>query len=135
MTNTIEVTSAYTVTSTYEPPTTKATVFVPITLATSVPVTEVVTYPSERTETTSGGTVYVTSSYIVASTYTPPPVETTVPMTTATVVPPPPSNTSTSAGFSATTSAPLQVTSSGAQPTNKPIAVAVAGAMAFLAFV
>ena len=126
MTNTIEVTSAYTVTSTYEPPTTKATVYVPITLATSVAVTEVDTVPSEKTATTSGGTVYVTSSYMVSSTVTATPPTTTLPVTTATVAPSP---------TSASSSSPLQVSSNGAQPTNKPVTLAIAGAMALLALV
>lgn len=41
-------TDEYTITVTLEPPTTKATVFQPITLETSVPVTEVVSFPNEE---------------------------------------------------------------------------------------
>jgi len=124
VTNTIEVTSAFTVTSTFEAPTTEATVFVPITLGTSVPVTEVLTVPSEETETAIGGTVYVTSSFSVLSTVTAPPATSTLPPTTSTK--PPASHTS---------APPLQVSTSGAQATNKPVAFAMAGAMAFLVLV
>ncbi len=103
-TNTIEVTSAYTITETLEPPTTKATVFVPITLETSAAVTEVITIPSERTATSTSGTIILTSTFTTETSVTGPP----------------------------TTSAPQQV-SQGAAATNHPMAYAVAGAMALLA--
>jgi hypothetical protein len=122
ITSTIEVTNAYTITSTYEPPTTEATVVVPITLGTSIPVTEVVTVPSEETETTTGGVVYTSIIVPVSSTYTAPPGTTTVPASTATI-----SSTKTPSS-----SAPLEV-STGAAPTNKPMAYALAGAMALFA--
>lgn len=93
-TNTILVTSSYTIIKTLEAPTTKATIYVPITLGTSVHVTEVVTIPAEATATLPGSSV----------------------------IPLP----------SPTSSAPLQV-SSNAAPTNRPFALAVAGAMAMIA--
>ncbi|CZT50529.1 uncharacterized protein RSE6_11535 [Rhynchosporium secalis] len=122
-TNTILLTSSYTVTHTLEPPTTKATVFVPITLATSIGVTEIVTIPSEVTATLQGSSVFTTIPFPTKSTLTAPPV--TVTPAPATTPSPSPSPTS---------SAPLQI-SSNAAPTNAPFAFAgaMAGAMAMIA--
>jgi hypothetical protein len=106
-TNTVLVTSAYTITKTLEPPTTKATVYVPITLGTEIPVTEVITIPSEQTATLSSGTVFTTIPVVTKSTVTAPPT-------------------------SATTSAPLQLTSNPAA-TNRPAAYVIAGAVALFA--
>jgi hypothetical protein len=131
ITSTILVTSAYTITKTAEPPTTKATVFVPITLATSVPTYVEVTVPSEKTATTNGGTVYSTVPVPETSTFTSPPVTYTPPpvvlnttaIVTPTTAPPPPS--------SSTTAAPSQITN--AAVTNAPMAFVVAGIMAIFA--
>jgi hypothetical protein len=71
-----------------------------------VPVTEVITVPSERTATSTSGTVIFTSSFTTHTTVTGPPTT--------------------------TTSAPAQV-STGAAASNHPVAYAVAGAMALLA--
>jgi hypothetical protein len=111
--NTVLATDEYTVTKTLEPPTTKATIYQPITLETSVPVTQVVTLPSEVTVYLPGTTSY--ESVEVPTTLT------TVPTLTVTSVAP-----------QNTTSAPLQI-SDNAAPTNKPIALAMAGGMALLA--
>ncbi|KAK0113159.1 hypothetical protein ONS95_014858 [Cadophora gregata] len=114
-TNTILLTSSYTITKTLEPPTTKATIYVPITLGTSVGITEVVTIPSEVTATLPGSSVFTTIPVVTQSTVTAPPV-------TVTPVPTP----------SPTSSAPLEI-SSNAAPTNGPLAFAIAGAMAMIA--
>ena len=124
-TSTISITGTYTVTKTLEPPTTKATVFVPITLATSVPYTEVVTYPSEVTATAGGSTVYSTIPIPETSTYVPPP--------STSVVVPSPTTILISQTFtpSPTSSAPVQITGA-ASANNVPKAFAF-GAMALLA--
>ena len=122
LTSTIEVTNAYTITSTFEPPTTKATVLIPITLATSVAETAVVTVPSEETATMSGGVVYSSVIVPVSETVTAPPATTTVPGSTAII----------SVSSTTSHSAPAQI-STAAAATNKPVAYAVAGAMALLA--
>merc|ERR1712219_91121 len=114
-TNTVLLTSSYTITKTLEPPTTKATVFVPITLGTSIPVTEVITIPSEITATLPGSSVFTTIPVVTQSTVTAPPI-------TVTPIPTP----------SPTSSAPLEV-SSNAAPTNGPFAFAIVGAMAMIA--
>jgi len=113
LTKTFHITSIYTLTSTLEPPTTKATVFIPITLATSIPTLEVITVPSDVTETTQGGTIYSNILAPTTSTVSFPPSTTTVPP-------------------SSSTAAPIQV-SGNAAATNAPMAYAVVGAMAFLA--
>jgi len=121
LTSTIHITSAYTLTSTFEPPTTKATVFIPITLATSIPTIEVITVPSEVTETTQGGTIYSTVP-IPSTSIVSPPSTTTTTFPTTVLTTPPPSNTS----------APIQVSGNSAA-TNAPVAYAIVGAMAFFA--
>ncbi|PBP22704.1 hypothetical protein BUE80_DR006417 [Diplocarpon rosae] len=103
-TNTVILTSSYTITETIENPTTKSTVYVPMTLGTSIPVTEVITIPSEETATLSG------------------PVSTTTPGLTPSTA-------------TLDSSAPAQLPSNAAsQLTTGPLALAIAGAMAMLAF-
>lgn len=113
LTNTVLATDEYTITKTLDPPTTKATVYDAITLETSVPVTEVITLPREVTATSPGTTSFTTIEIPTTLTTQP----------TLTITPPAPQNT---------TSAPLEI-SDNAAPTNKPIALAVAGGMALLA--
>jgi len=128
---TIKITSY----STTEPPTTKATLLNPITLATSETYVEVITLPSESTEILPGSTIYstipipITSfvSRVPSTTSIPtlllPPTSSPVPSTTSTptALPPPTS-----------TSAPTQVTGL-ASANNIPVAYAIIGAMALLA--
>ncbi|KAH8595597.1 hypothetical protein B0O99DRAFT_150882 [Bisporella sp. PMI_857] len=123
VTGTVLVTKTYTVTSVAKPPITKATVSTAITIVTSVPVTQILTYPSERTSTANGGTFYSTVLIPVSSTFIPPPA----------VVTPPPTTILTTASPVPTTSAPIQISSGAAAPTNAPMALAVVGAMAVLA--
>ncbi|KAI6712205.1 hypothetical protein JHW43_005249 [Diplocarpon mali] len=114
-TNTVLLTSSYTITKTLEPPTTKATIYLPITLETSVPVTEVITNPSEVTATLSGF-VSTTISGLASGTAI---------QTSSTTVAPaaPPSS-----------SAPAQdASNAAAQLINGPFALAIAGVMAMLA--
>ena len=128
ITSTILITSAYTVTKTAAPPTAKATVSVPITLATSVPTYVEVTVASETTLITNGGTDHNTVLYEVTSTYVAPPATSTynfpsvVVNTTATIA-----HTTTPS----TSSAPAQIT--GAAATKAPMAFAIAGVMAIFA--
>ncbi|KAK2630247.1 hypothetical protein QTJ16_001067 [Diplocarpon rosae] len=61
-TNMVILTSSYTITETLENPTTKATVYVPLTLGTSIPVTEVITIPAEVTTTLSDSVSTATPS-------------------------------------------------------------------------
>lgn len=135
ITSTVDVTLFYTITSTFEPPTTKATVVIPVTEISSLAVTQVTTIPSEKTATEQG-TVESVVSYTIIQTSIAPVPTTTIPPTTiissvavsATVVIP--QNTTTS-------SAPPQFTGGAANENRVGSAVALAGAgiMAFLAFV
>lgn len=124
LTSTYHVTSKYIITTTLEPPTTKATVFVPITLATSVPVYETVTIPSEKTATLPGGTIYSTVAVPSSTTVTKAPPTTTLPPTTVV----------TSISTNTTTSAPVQV-SNNAAATMGVKGWGVAGVVAVLALV
>ncbi|KAI9050044.1 hypothetical protein LZ554_006189 [Drepanopeziza brunnea f. sp. 'monogermtubi'] len=118
-TNTVLLTSSYTITKTLEPPTTKATIYVPITLGTTVFATEVVTFPSEVTATLPGSSVFTTIPIVQSSTVV-------LPASTITPVSSP----------SPSPSAPVQIsTNAAAQPTNGPLALAIAGAMAMIALV
>ncbi|KAG9233980.1 hypothetical protein BJ875DRAFT_424802 [Amylocarpus encephaloides] len=116
ITNIIKITDKYTVTSTYGVPTTAATVVVPITRATSIPTTKIVTIPSEQTYT-QPSTIVNTIPVITESTYTGPPA--TAPSNFTTTAPPAP---------------PLQSANVAVGP-NRPISLALAGAMAVLALV
>lgn len=93
-------------------PTLSSTIYLPVTLGTSVGITEVVTIPgSEVPVTLPGSTVFTTGTFTTKATVTAGPT----PSTTA--------------------SAPQQVSSGGAAPTKKPMLYAAAGAMALLALV
>ncbi|TAQ87746.1 hypothetical protein B7494_g3905 [Chlorociboria aeruginascens] len=82
---TVYFTATYTLTSTTEPPTTKATVLSPITIQTSAPVTAVVTVPSEKTSTS--GTVVFSTTYPTTSETTVGPPPTSISTSTAIVIP------------------------------------------------
>jgi ribosome modulation factor len=133
LTNTIKATEHLVITKTSEAS--------PVTIATSIPVTEVVTIPSEETVTKQGvtyistykptiiatltGPAVVTTLPALFSTVTAPAVETTLPSAISTVSPPVAVNT--------TIPAPPLVTANGAASHNAPLALAFAGAIAFLA--
>lgn len=130
ITKVVEVTSKYTITATYEPPTTKATVYVPITQITSVPEYETVTYPTYETATGVGPTIIVTASF--KTTASVPSLSTVIiPQKPTTITTTPAVNSTTTAPTS-TTSAPLQVTGN-AGSMNKPVVWFAGAGMAVLA--
>jgi hypothetical protein len=106
-TSVIVVTKPYTIWTTYEPPTTKATVIIPSTKLVSAAVTAVTTIPSDKTAT-SYGQVESTIIYTVVKTATGAPAGTTVISTKVTSI------AVTSTPTTTTSSGPIQVTSNAA---------------------
>jgi len=121
--NTIEVTSAYTITSNLAAPTSEVTVYAPTTIANTVQETAIVTIPNVKTVT-------LPTTYYANTTFT---AYTSVLGAPSTITVLPPTVTTQGTTSVIASSAPLQV-STNAAATNKPVALAFAGAVALWAF-